>query len=153
MHFYELHLQLNVNFGHPTSCPMFPSYQEKDGHFPRCLPPGALPSRTISYDSSRQVAGLYRASIERRTLGANTAMFLLAGKKAATTNRLLCLCTTDGAGGTMRLVNMYLLSVMASRTFLLPGYCRGKWGKMCHGVNKSTPFSQILLFQSPPFFY
>ena len=30
---------------------------------------------------------------------------------------------------------------------------RGKWGKMCHGVNKSTPFSQLLLFQSPPCFY
>ena len=30
---------------------------------------------------------------------------------------------------------------------------RVKWGKMCHGVNKSTPFSQLLLFQSPPFFY
>ena len=30
---------------------------------------------------------------------------------------------------------------------------RVKWGKMCHGVNKSTPFSQLLLFQSPQFFY
>ena len=33
------------------------------------------------------------------------------------------------------------------------GYSRGKWGKMYHGVNKSTPFSQLLLFQSPKFFY
>ena len=30
---------------------------------------------------------------------------------------------------------------------------RGKWGKMCHGVRLATPFSQLLLFQSRPFFY
>ena len=31
--------------------------------------------------------------------------------------------------------------------------CRGKWGKMCHGVSRATPFSQLLLFQSRSFFY
>ena len=39
----------------------------------------------------------------------------------------------------------------ADRTFA--AHCRGKWGKMCHGVSKATPFSQLLLFRSRPFFY
>ena len=30
---------------------------------------------------------------------------------------------------------------------------RGMWGKMCHGVSRANPFSQLLLFQSRTFFY